>query len=89
MTPNNTREEEHWKDTLNQLLQAVCKNEVGAFKDVEDWHNQELQEVRREVRSNLLGLVIRNCAGFTERGRNKFWALDMDSLERDIQDTTR
>lgn len=43
------------------------------------------EEVRKEERENFLGLVIRNCYGYTEIDDEKTWRLDLDSLESDLK----
>lgn len=57
-TPHiQSNEEEHWKYTLNKLLKAVSRDDTGSFKDVEDWHSQQIATAVEKERKRCLQIV--------------------------------
>lgn len=35
-------------------------------------------------KDNILGLIVKNCAGYTQMDGKQLWQLDLESLEKDL-----
>ena len=47
--------------------------------------HQALAEERERVDDNFIGMVLRNCEGYTQVAGETRWHLDLESLEKDLQ----